>query len=90
MNTDDFHTRYAEELAGIGPGSCSATGYAAELARRLQRMALEYEEEDDDKNAVDCSSAAQEIRDCALDIEEALAGKKPNDQAQGPLTKDYE
>lgn len=53
-------------------------------------MALEYEEEDDDKNAVDCSSAAQEIRDCALDIEEALAGKKPNDQAQGPLTKDYE
>lgn len=36
MNTDDFHTRYAEELAGIGPGSCSATGYAAELARRLQ------------------------------------------------------
>jgi len=49
-----------------------------ERADRLQRMALEYEEEDDDKNAIDCSSAAQEIRDCALDIKEALAGKKPN------------
>lgn len=50
-----------------------------ERADRLQKMALEYEEEDDCKNAIDCASAAQEIRDCALDLESAMAVKKPND-----------
>lgn len=48
-----------------------------ERADRLQRMALEYEEEDDSINAVDCSSAAQEIRDCALDLEREMAGEEP-------------
>lgn len=39
MNTDDFHTRYAEELAGIGAGSPAVTGSAPTDTQRLEWLA---------------------------------------------------